>query len=63
MKTGDITYNQASGKLYKDGSPFLNQIFKNETEAQDYLTKKSLKIILKRTEIPTIITNSLTNQE
>jgi hypothetical protein len=63
MKTGDITYNQASGKLYKDGSPFLNRIFKNETEAQDYLTKKGLKIIFKSTEISTIITKSLTNQE
>lgn len=63
MKTGDITYNQAGGKLYKNGSPFLNQIFKNETEAQDYLTKKGLRIMLKKTETPTIITNSLTNQE
>jgi hypothetical protein len=58
MKIGDITYNQGSGKLYKDGSPFLNKIFKNETEAQDYLTKKGLKIRLKKTEISEIIANT-----
>jgi hypothetical protein len=47
VKIDNITYNQASGKLYKDGSPYLNRTFKDETEAQDYLIKMGLKLKLK----------------
>jgi hypothetical protein len=47
LKIDAITYNQASGKLYQDGSPYLNKTFRDETEAQDYLIKMGLKLKLK----------------
>jgi hypothetical protein len=47
MEIDNITYNQASGKLYQDGSPYLNKTFKDEAEAQDYLIKTGLKLKIK----------------
>jgi len=44
METDDITYNQASGKLYQSGVPLLNQTFRDEVEAEDYLKKAGLKL-------------------
>ena len=44
MATDDITYNQASGKLYQGGSPYLNHIFMNEAEAEDYLSQVGLHL-------------------
>jgi hypothetical protein len=45
MKTDDITYNQASGKLYQGGMPLLNKTFTSELEAEDYLNKAGLKLL------------------
>jgi hypothetical protein len=58
METGDITYNQGSGKLYKGGSPFLNKIFKDEIEAQDYLIKMGLKIAINENTTKTFQENN-----
>ena len=44
MTTDDITYNQASGKLYRDGVPFLSHVFMNEAEAEDYLNQVGLQL-------------------
>jgi len=44
METDDITYNQASGKLYQRGAPLLNKTFRDEVEAEDYLKKAGLKL-------------------
>ena len=40
----DITYNQASGKLYQGGLPLLNKIFRSEADAEDYLKKAGLRL-------------------
>ena len=42
MATEDITYNQASGKLYQGGAPYLNRIFIDEAEAENYLKQVGL---------------------
>jgi hypothetical protein len=44
METNDITYNRASGKLYKDGAPYINKIFRDETEAENYLNQVGLHL-------------------
>jgi hypothetical protein len=44
MEIDNINYNQASGKLYQGGSPYLNKTFRDEAEAQDYLIKMGLKL-------------------
>jgi hypothetical protein len=44
MATDDITYNQASGKLYQGGVPYLSHIFMNEDEAEDYLNQLGLHL-------------------
>ena len=44
MATDGITYNQSSGKLYQNGVPYLNHIFMNEAEAEDYLNHLGLHL-------------------
>ena len=44
MKTNDITYNRASGKIYQGGVPYINKIFRDENEAEDYLSQVGLHI-------------------
>jgi len=45
MATDDITYNQASGKLYQGGAPYINRIFRDDVEAEDYLNRVGLRLI------------------
>ena len=40
----DITYNQASGKLYQGGVPYLSHIFANEAEAENFLNQIGLQL-------------------
>ena len=47
MEIDNVTYNQASGKLYQGGSPYLNKTFKDQAEAQDYLIKIGSKLKIK----------------
>jgi len=44
METNEITYNRASGKIYQDGVPYINKIFRDEAEAEDYLSQVGLNI-------------------
>ena len=46
METNDITYNRASGKIYQGGVPYISKIFRDETEAEDYLSQVGLHIRL-----------------
>jgi hypothetical protein len=44
METNDITYNRASGKLYQGGAPYISRIFRDEKEAEDYLSQVGLHL-------------------
>ena len=44
METNDITYNLASGKIYQGGVPYISKIFRDETEAEGYLSQVGLHI-------------------
>lgn len=44
MKTDEITYNQACGKLYQGGVPYISEIFRDEAEANEYLKQKGLQL-------------------
>jgi len=39
METNDITYNRASGKLYQGGIPYISKVFRDEIEAEVYLSQ------------------------
>jgi len=44
MNTDEITYNQACGKVYQGGMPYISKIFNDEAEADDYLNHVCLHI-------------------
>ena len=39
METNDITYNRGNGKIYQGGVPYISKIFRDESEAEDYLSQ------------------------
>jgi hypothetical protein len=44
METNDITYNRASGKLYQGGIPYISKVFRDEIEAEVYLSQVGLHV-------------------
>ena len=44
METNEITYNRASGKIYLGGIPYISKIFRDEVEAEEYLSQVGLHL-------------------